>query len=129
MPITVKLFEMFNIEPLISEMINTFSSGFYSSSDVINNSLSSLDGFINISRINITGPANTLIQSVSGVFDTTAVNAASLFIMLIIFALCMFICRAVIHIFESAFNKIPLGKTMNMIFGIMCGMIKGFIVV
>lgn len=128
-PITIQLFKIFNLKSFINNIIGVFNSSLIGGTEIINESTSSMNGFANIGQLNITGPINRLSQSITGVLDTTAVNIGSMFVTIIIFAICMFICQIIIKGFQGVFEKIPIGKTINTIFGIVCGAVKGIIIV
>jgi uncharacterized membrane protein required for colicin V production len=55
------------------------------------------------------------------------INVWNIIIIILLFSVCMFVCGVVVSSVQIVFEKIPLGKTVNMVLGGVCGLIKGII--
>lgn len=121
-PVTERIFALTSLEDKIEYYLSAARQGVIQSNDIIN---------IGIPVINtspISDSVDGFMRSVTGVFSVTAINIASIVTALILFAIFMFIFGIVITNFNTLFETLPLGKTINTVFGFVCGVIKGVIV-
>ena len=116
MPVTIELFKNFNLEAKITEFMSMLNSGFAETNTILNSS-------INIPFL----PINQLTGTINGIFNTTALNIGSMLVAIVLFAVCMLLFGVIVKLAQAAFEKIPMGKTMNSVFGLVCGSVKGLI--
>lgn len=120
LPVTIELFKNFNLEAKITEFMSMINMGIVESGNLVNEG-------VNISLFTW-GPFTKLTEAVNNVFNTTALNIGSMLVTIVLFAICMLIFGMIVKVAQAAFEKIPMGKTMNSVFGLICGLIKGLII-
>ena len=82
----------------------------------------------NLGFVNLSDPANQMINSVNNVVNLSAEKLLSSFIMILLFSLFMFIFGLIIHLISSAVKIVPLGEKLDKAIGFISGVVKGLIV-
>ena len=81
----------------------------------------------NLGFVNLSDPANQMINSVNNVVNLSAEKLLSSFIMILLFSLFMFIFGLIIHLISSAVKIVPLGEKLDKSIGFISGVVKGLI--
>ncbi len=102
----------------ISDKISSFIQS-------INSSVFLNGNAFNLGFVNLSDPANQMINSVNNVVNLSAEN---LFIMILLFSLFMFIFGLIIHLISSAVKIVPLCEKLDKAIGFISGVVKGLIV-
>lgn len=100
----------------ISDKISSFIQS-------INSSVFLNGNAFNLGFVNLSDPANQMINSVNNVVN---LSAEKLFIMILLFSLFMFIFGLIIHLISSAVKIVSLGKKLDKAIGFISGVVKGF---
>ena len=103
----------------ISDKISSFIQS-------INSSVFLNGNAFNLGFVNLSNPANQMINSVNNVVNLSAEKLLSSFIMILLFSLFMFIFGLIIHLISSAVKIVPLGKKLDKAIGFISGVVKGF---
>ena len=103
-------------------------------SDKISSFIQSINGSVflngnafNLGFVNLSDPANQMINSVNNVVNLSAEKLLSSFIMVLLFSLFMFIFGLIIHLISSAVKIVPLGEKLDKSIGFISGVVKGLI--
>ena len=98
-------------------------------SDKISCFIQNINGsvFLNGNAVNLSDPANQMINSVNNVVNLSAEKLLSSFIMILLFSLFMFIFGLIIHLISSAVKIVPLGEKLDKSIGFISGVVKGLI--
>ena len=94
----------------------------------INGSVFQGGNAFNLGFVNLSDPANQMINSVNNVVNLSAEKLLSSFIMILLFSLFMFIFGLIIHLISSAVKIVPLGEKLDKAIGFISGVVKGLIV-
>lgn len=104
-------------------------------SDKISSFIQSINGSVflngnafNLGFVNLSDPANQMINSVNNVVNLSAEKLLSSFVMILLFSLFMFIFGLIIHLISSAVKIVPLGEKLDKAIGFISGVVKGLIV-
>ena len=104
----------------ISDKISSFIQS-------INSSVFLNGNAFNLGFVNLSDPANQMINSVNNVVNLSAEKLLSSFIMILLFSLFMFIFGLIIHLISSAVKIVPLGEKLDKAIGFISGVVKGLI--
>lgn len=93
----------------------------------INGSVFQGGNAFNLGFVNLSDPANQMINSVNNVVNLSTEKLLSSFIMILLFSLFMFIFGLIIHLISSAVKIVPLGEKLDKSIGFISGVVKGLI--
>lgn len=118
--ISTQILIHFNIGSYIDGVLSAFNSGLTDYGNIV------VNGIPCIQMPNISGLG--FVQAVSSAMNVSAAHICNMGVTLLLFSLCMIICGLVVRAFHTVFEKLPLGKTVNIVLGGVCGVMKGLII-
>lgn len=83
-----------------------------------------IDNTVSIFNADMMKYSNVITDSI----NIPMTNVWNIVIMILLFSICMFVSGVIVSYFQAVFEKIPMGKTVNMVLGGVCGLIKGIII-
>lgn len=128
LPVTEFLFDKFCIGEKIAAYVQSTSSSVLSGGGTINDCITEFSSLVNTGSIDLNSPFEKVVNILSNSLNHSILQISSVFVMIILFTVFMLIFGLVIKCFEDTFKHIPLGKTLNSIIGIGCGLLKGIII-
>lgn len=126
LPIAKLLLSITNLESVLQNILISAEKGISETGAVFNSGMNDLLPSVGF---DYAIPSDRLTGMIFKVLNQTVLNMASILSMFVLFALFMLICGHFVYLFEDLFKKLPLGKTVNRVFGFICGLIKGVFVV
>lgn len=124
LPFAGYLFTHFGLDEKINSILAIFKAGLADNAGVFSPAES-----IGLSQLSgLTSVSNKFNSMISGIVNKSALNVTAMFTSIITFIILTFLFGMILKLFQTAIDKVPMGKFTDSVLGLACGALKGLIV-